>query len=319
MPTVSICIPTYNTLQYLGEAVDSALGQEGTDIEVVVCDDNSTDGTEEYCRGIRDRRFRYLRFAHRGGQAGNFNRCVDVAQGSFLTILHADDRLLPGFVDDRVGRLQRDDILGFVFGAVELIDAAGTRVAIDRRWPADRKLQRRELLQAFLLACVVSPPSLMVRRDVAVAAGPFRTDLTWGHDWEWAIRLALAAGAEYDAEPHACYRVHEASGTAAELNAARNGAQERRILLESLERVGRFDPSLAGLRRAAFRALGLRHMYFAERGLLANRPEVARHNLGYAVRAHWSLLLRPSFWAIYLGSVTGPAVYPRLLRLIGRT
>jgi glycosyltransferase involved in cell wall biosynthesis len=319
VPLVSICIPTYNTMRYLGEAVDSALGQEGLELEVVVCDDASTDGTEEYCRGIEDPRFRYISFADRGGQARNFNRCVDVARGSLLTILHADDRLLPGFVADRVGRLQRDHDLGFVFGAVERIDALGVRIGVDRRWPADRKLSRKELLEVFLLGSAVSPPSLMVRRDVALAVGPFRTDLTWGHDWQWAIRLALVSRAEYDAEPRACYRDHEGSGTAAELNAARNGAQERRILQESLERVCRFDASLVGLRRPAFRALGLRHMYFAARALMANQPQVARHNLRYAARAHRFLMLRPTFWAMYVASLTRPALYTTFLRLIGRT
>jgi hypothetical protein len=133
--------------------------------------------------------------------------------------------------------------------------------------------------------------------------------MTWGHDWDWELRLAETNAAYYDAEPLACYRVHEASGTAEQLRAAKNGAQERQILVEALRRAAAVDPRLSSWRRPALRSLARRHMYFGEQALLENRPNVARYNLAYALRADLWMATRPTAWAILLGSIAGQRCY----------
>src|SRR6185369_9344879 len=189
-PKVSVCIPTYNTARYLAEAIDSVLAQEFTDFELVICDNASTDATPEVCRSYSDPRIRYIRFTELTNQAGNFNRCLDEVSGEVFTLLHADDCFLPGFLADRVRRLSDDPQLGFVFGAVQVIDVHGAVTSIERRWKEDRSFRPGELFDLLLRGCLVFPPSLMVRRSLVAKVGPFRTDLTWGHDWEWTLRLA---------------------------------------------------------------------------------------------------------------------------------
>jgi hypothetical protein len=133
--------------------------------------------------------------------------------------------------------------------------------------------------------------------------------MTWGHDWDWGLRLAEANAAYYDAEPLACYRLHEGSGTAENLNAAKNGPQERKILDDALTRAALIDTRATSWRRSALRALALRHMYFSEQALLDNRQSVARYNLHYALRADLSMAIRPTMWAILLGSIAGRRWY----------
>ncbi len=311
MPKVSVCIPTYNTARYLLEAIESVLAQEFDDYELVICDNASTDETPEICRSYTDPRIRYCRFEELVNQAGNFNRCLKEACGEFITLLHSDDLLLPGFLADRVSRLERNPGPGFVFGAVEIIDEKGERISISKRWAEDRRLDSEELVGSLLMACIVSPPSLMVKKSVADKAGPFRTDLTWGHDWEWTIRLAGIAAAEYSAAPMAAYRVHGASGTADILAAARNGHQERRILRETFARIGGDEKRLGHLRREAFVALGRRHMYFAEQALFEGQRAVVRNNLRYAAMADPRLMTRPTYWALLAGSIGSIKWYAR--------
>ena len=98
MPEVSVCVPTHNMERYLALALDSVRAQQGPEYELIVCDDASSDATPSICARYAGPRFRYLRFEERGGQAGNFNRCLREARCEFLTILHADDYLLPGFL-----------------------------------------------------------------------------------------------------------------------------------------------------------------------------------------------------------------------------
>jgi hypothetical protein len=88
-------------------------------------------------------------------------------------LLHADDWFMPGFLSDRVGRLDNDDSLGFVFGAVQITDAESKITATAGRWADDRFFVPGELLDHLLFGCIVSPPSLMVRKVSASKAGFF--------------------------------------------------------------------------------------------------------------------------------------------------
>jgi len=316
MPRISICIPTHNTARYLPQAIESVLSQDFADFELVICDNASTDETPEICRRYDDPRIRYVRFEELANQAGNFNRCIEEARGEFVTLLHADDYFVAGFLTDRARRLGDNPELGFVFGAVQVVDADGAILSINSRWKEDRSFRRGELFELLLSGCLISPPSLMVRRASIQTAGLFRTDLTWGHDWEWTLRLAQQNAAYFVSEPLSAYREHDASGTAEILNAATNGRQERLILRETLARVS-VENGRRRLRRQAYRALSLRHMYFAEQSLLQAKRLVALNNLWYAACADSGMLTRPTFWALLCGSAGPRKLYSRYRSLRG--
>lgn len=315
-PIVSVCIPVHNGARHLGRAIDSVLEQSFDDYEVVVCDDASSDETPEICRSYRDSRVRYVRFDERGGQARSFNRCLQESRGELLTLLHADDFYLPHLLARRVAQLKEHPEIGFVCGAIEMVDVNGVPISTSKPWKESRLFPLRGLLEPLLHGCVILYLGLVLRRERWV---PFRTDVTWGHDWDWELRLAESNAAYYDCEPLACYRVHDASGTAENLNAATNGAQERRILDEALARAACVDPRVTSWRRSALRSLALRHMYFAERALLGGRARVARYNLRYAIRADLAMAARPTTLALLVGSVAGRSWYRafRRLRMLG--
>ncbi|HXF41557.1 MAG TPA: glycosyltransferase [Blastocatellia bacterium] len=310
-PKVSVCIPTYNTARYLADAIDSVLAQEFTDFELVICDNASTDETPEICRRYTDSRIRYVRFAELTNQAGNFNRCLNEARGEFITLLHADDYFLPGFLADRVNRLDEQSEVGFVFGAVQVVDSEGDPISLKSQWTEDQFFPRGELFRLLLSSCLICPPSLMVRRSITQKTAPFRRDLTWGHDWEWTLRLAENNAACYVARPLAAYREHDASGTAAILNAATNGRQERLILRETIERSAIKNDLMRTVRRSAFQSLSRRHMYFADQALLAGRRSITLKNLWYAALADPFMLTRPTFWALLVGSTGSTKLYGR--------
>jgi glycosyltransferase involved in cell wall biosynthesis len=311
MPKISVCIPTYNTARYLPQAIGSVLEQEFADYELVVCDNASTDETPEICGTFRDARLRYLRFEERTNQSGNFNRCLKEARGEYFTLLHADDFVFPGFLADRAKRLDAHPTVGFVFGAVKIVDEKSKVTSTASRWPEDRVFHSSELLDSLLLGCIVSPPSLMVRKSCADKVGFFRTDLTWGHDWEWTLRLAEQCGACYARQPLAAYRVHTQSGTAEQLNGAQNGYQEERILKAALARLEISDSRFRKLRRNALGALSHRQMYFAEQALLGGLKQVARNNLWYAAKSDLKTITRPTFWALLAASAGSASWYTR--------
>jgi hypothetical protein len=125
MARVSICIPTFNYAEFLRDALDSALSQTFTDLEIVVVDNASTDDTplivEEYRR--RDPRVRSVRNSENVGAQRNLNRCIEVATGEYVNILCSDDLLEPHAIERLAAALDaRPDV----------VLAGGARVVVDR-------------------------------------------------------------------------------------------------------------------------------------------------------------------------------------------
>lgn len=96
-PTVSVIVPAYNAAAYVGEALASAQAQTLADIEILVCDDASTDATGEVVAAVAraDPRVRYLRLEVNGGPSAARNRGFDEARGRWLALLDADDVFVP--------------------------------------------------------------------------------------------------------------------------------------------------------------------------------------------------------------------------------
>ena len=92
---VSVVIPSHNRASTLRLAVDSALAQSGVEVEVLVCDDGSTDDSESVVRAIADERVRWLPGPASGGPSAPRNRGLDAATGDWVAFLDSDDVWLP--------------------------------------------------------------------------------------------------------------------------------------------------------------------------------------------------------------------------------
>ncbi len=115
-PSVSILIPVYNREHLIGETIQSALSQTFQDHEVIVVDNASTDGTWDVCRSFRnkDPRIKIFRNEQNLGPVRNWQRCGQLAGGTFCKLLFSDDAILPDFLA-RTLPLLEDEQVGFVF------------------------------------------------------------------------------------------------------------------------------------------------------------------------------------------------------------
>jgi abequosyltransferase len=98
---LSICIPTYNFGQFIGETLESVLSQAGEGVEVVVLDGGSTDDTTEVVRPFEERfpQLTYHRRAERGGIDRDLARTVDLAKGEYVWLFCSDDVMKPGAIE----------------------------------------------------------------------------------------------------------------------------------------------------------------------------------------------------------------------------
>ena len=109
-PLISLGIPVYNGENYMSEAIDSLLNQTYTNIEIIICDNASTDKTKEICQGYvtKDPRIKYHRNEANIGAAKNFNLLVDLAEGEYFKWMACDDICAPEYLERCVDALLED-------------------------------------------------------------------------------------------------------------------------------------------------------------------------------------------------------------------
>jgi hypothetical protein len=229
-PRVSICLPTFNGADYFRESLESACSQTWEDLEILVVDDGSMDGTlaiaDAYAR--RDRRVSVHRNDRRLGLAGNWNRCVALAQGQWVKFLFQDDVLDPRCVE-RMLAAARPGVSLVVCrrrGRVE----PGTPAEVAQDWvrhvaeynPArcfagaaviDAQTFAEQLLRQPAANCVGEPTATLIQRQAFARFGGFHPFLRHLVDWEHAARIALHTGCCYVDEPLATFRIHGGSAT----------------------------------------------------------------------------------------------------------
>ncbi|CAN5564919.1 glycosyltransferase family A protein [soil metagenome] len=132
---VSVIIPVFDNEAYLGEAIESVLGQSMPPGEVVVVDDGSTDGSAAIAEAFGGK-VRVVRQANMG-ISGARNRGVAETSGSLLAFLDADDRWLPRRLEVQLDALKADPGLELLFGAVAQVRAEDWAATVSGREPVD--------------------------------------------------------------------------------------------------------------------------------------------------------------------------------------
>ena len=203
-PTVSIVLATYNRRDWLRLAMDSVLDQSYPNLELLVMDDGSTDGTpellEEYSRNHPPERFRFSRHENMG-QARTLNRGYEMASGEILGYLSDDDLLARGAVARLIAELREHPDAVAVYPGYRMIDQAGE--IVDTVRPIEYSP-----VEAFRLHDTIIGPGGLVRREVLEATGG------WDEDWHWMgdlilwMRVGLAGSVIRVEHPVASWRRH---------------------------------------------------------------------------------------------------------------
>lgn len=214
---VTIGIPTLDRLEYLKEAVASALAQRLALVEVLVSDDGGSSEIERWTRHLAttEPRVRYHRTSGGVGLAGNWNEIALVARGEYSVIIGDDDRLLPSFVAELLKGANGADV---VFSNHFIIDAQGRRLVAETE--ASSLEYRRTTMQPGLLKLPemavwanAIPMSAALVRTACLRRLKFKEDLNTP-ELEFFARLVEEGGSfafvpNYLAE----YRVHDGSAT----------------------------------------------------------------------------------------------------------
>jgi glycosyltransferase involved in cell wall biosynthesis len=189
LPLVSICIPTFNRSGMVEKAIESALNQTYTNIEVIVVDNQSTDETDEVVASFHDKRLRYVKNSQNLGLFGNFNRCIELATGKYLHILHSDDYIDLGFTARCVTFFQEHPSVVMTSTCARIVrdgvEKDNTCSETDFVYTAPEGFRRLLAARSFI-AC----PSVMVLRDIYREVGHFNLEYPYSSDFFQWLKIA---------------------------------------------------------------------------------------------------------------------------------
>jgi glycosyltransferase involved in cell wall biosynthesis len=191
-PKISVIIPTYNRAHCVNDAIDSVLSQSFQDIEVIVVDDGSTDGTSEVLRAYEDR-LKVIRQSN-GGVSAARNNGIRAARAEWIAFLDSDDTW-----EKNKLKIQAEDLEENPGAVAHIADAfvndpANPLPSMFQLWGlrsefTSVKFRERPLLDVlrawFMVSCCV------IRREAIEAAGYFDTSIRIFEDFDLLTRVAL--------------------------------------------------------------------------------------------------------------------------------
>jgi glycosyltransferase involved in cell wall biosynthesis len=196
MPTISVIIPVYNGASLVARAIDSALGQSMTPLEVIVIDDGSTDDTPKVLARY-GKRIRVLAIAH-GGVSRARNAGIEASRGELLAFLDADDVWQRTKLACQVAALHAWPQAGLCCCDYLVLHAERARMvshfdgALRKAGLHPAQTLLAEPLPALIRCNFVGTASnVLLRRDIALRAGRFDPQLRQAEDYDYWLRCAM--------------------------------------------------------------------------------------------------------------------------------
>lgn len=223
-PQLTFAIPFYSTPEYLQLAIESVLKQTRTDWRLIVVDDCSPlPGIKELVASYKDDRISYSLNSRNLGQAGNWNRCLELSETDLVTLLHADDELEPGYADKMIKTMESNPEAAASFCRARIIDEKGHEIFsfvdfyknfLMESTTESFTLKGEAGLSALIRGNFIMCPTLCYRRS-KLKGQVFSGDWKCTPDMDYTTRLLLSGG-ELIGIPDVCfkYRRHGESGTA---------------------------------------------------------------------------------------------------------
>lgn len=294
---ITVVIPFYENPVYLHVAIESVCLQSSPDWRLLVVDDSAGREPEDRVRAVvdsfRDDRIRYLRNAENRGIVANWNYCLDEAGGDLITLLHGDDRLLPGYVELMTGLAAvHPDAVAF-YCAAHIIDRDGKRTfslqdAVKRLFaPAARGetvLRGEQGAAALMAGNFIMCPTLCFQTAI-LGARRFAEEWSQVQDLELTVRLLMEGETLVGSRDIAyAYRRHPESATAAQSESMVRFDEEFRLFDQVADRASARDwPDAEQIARRK-RIVKLHLLYRTLREVVRLRPQRALATLRFLGR-----------------------------------
>jgi glycosyltransferase involved in cell wall biosynthesis len=316
---VSVVVPCYNYGRYLPEAIKSVLDQPGVDVEVIIVDDASTDGSAQLAllAAEEDPRISVVLHARNMGHIATYNDGLSRATGDYVVLLSADDLLAPGSLARSTALMEEHPEVGLVYGyAREFQDIIP---AVPEKRPSWSLWTGAEWTRAMCRRgtnIIVNPEAIM-RRSVMDRLVGYRPDMPHSADMELWLRAADIAGVgRINGPVQAFYRVHGLNMHLTNFNGILADINARRHVFDELASVpGTLLNRRSSLVRRARRSIAVEAVRAAIQALDAGGTErsVATDLASFAMETD-ETIRKSMLWRAYVRRRSGraPAIQRRL-------
>lgn len=193
-PLVSIVVPSYNHAKYISKAVESALGQDFNNFELLISDDASPDNSWEVISGFSDPRVRLFRQERNLGPVGNLVFLIKEARGKYIALLNSDDAWYRNKLSKQVTMMESQPHLGACFTWADMVDEHGKEISGPESIWNDvfrqpNRTQAEWLRYFFFKGNCLCHPSILMRKDIYDAVGFYNPGLKQLPDFDMWVRL----------------------------------------------------------------------------------------------------------------------------------
>jgi len=189
-PVISVMVPCYNAREFLAECLDSIIAQNRDDMQIVVSDDCSTDGTQEVLRSYHEKYPDLIKAFYNTENIGitrNCNQALMACDGKYISLFAGDDVMLPGKFDFQINFLENNPDIVMTYHAVEVFDStSGKTLFITNSSP---RLDTNNVSSIIEKLGIAGPMSIVFRRS-SMPKGGYDTAITVASDWLFQIEIA---------------------------------------------------------------------------------------------------------------------------------
>lgn len=185
-PFVSIIIPVYNGSNYLEEAINSALNQTYSNIEVLVINDGSNDnGATSLIAKKYEKRIRYFEKSN-GGVSTALNYGIEEMKGDYFSWLSHDDIYLPFKIEEQINYIKKKNFFGLLFSNYKFIDSSGNLMSNKNDF---MKYQNLDFLLRLFLSYPINGITTLIPQKIIKEIGLFNPSLKYCQDYDYWVRI----------------------------------------------------------------------------------------------------------------------------------
>jgi len=204
-PLVSVIIPNFNYLNYIDRCLESVFNQDYENIEIIVVDDGSTDGSVEFLKSLTGN-LRIIQQSNQGVAAAR-NRGFFAAKGEYIAFLDSDDYWDTSKISKQMGAIEKADA-DLVYSGINLVAPDGSTLTgvlkPEFKGNCAREFRRFPSRAIILLGC----SSALFKKNVVYNSGLFDTNLSISADWDFFRRYCDFGDVTYVEELLTFYRQH---------------------------------------------------------------------------------------------------------------
>jgi len=195
LPTVSVIMATYNHADFVKQAVESVLSQQGVDFEFLIADDGSADRTREVVFAIKDERIHFFPNEKNRGACIVTNELIESSSGEFIALINSDDYWVgQDKLAYQVQIMQEMPTVGACFGRARFVDKNGQDIdkgslSFGTVFDQENRSQGQWLRRFFDLGNCICHPTMLIRKSCYEELGIYNNRLRQLPDFDMWIRL----------------------------------------------------------------------------------------------------------------------------------